>query len=109
MHHFLTGLPQFVVWTDHNPLVPILISHRLDDIENPKLQHSIPTLEELLADGSDQDCSTAEIRYDMESIRCLQDLRKQATENHSYQMLKHCVMDGFPEHWHMLPDRTKLF
>jgi len=29
---FLTGLPQFEVWTDHNPLVPILNNHRLDEI-----------------------------------------------------------------------------
>ena len=36
---FLTRLPQFEVWTDHNPLEPILNSHRLDEIENPRLQH----------------------------------------------------------------------
>ena len=35
---FLTGLPHFTVVTDHNPLVPILNSHRLDEIENPRLQ-----------------------------------------------------------------------
>jgi len=35
---FLTGLPQFEVWTDHNPLVPILNNHRLDEIENLRLQ-----------------------------------------------------------------------
>ena len=28
----------FTVITDHNPLVPILNSHRLDEIENPRLQ-----------------------------------------------------------------------
>ena len=30
---FLAGLPTFLVVTDHNPLVPILNSHRLDEIE----------------------------------------------------------------------------
>ena len=35
---FLAGLPTFLVVTDHNPLVPILNSHRLDEIENPRLQ-----------------------------------------------------------------------
>ena len=35
---FLAGLPHFVVLTDHHPLVPILNSHRLDEIENPRLQ-----------------------------------------------------------------------
>ena len=35
---FLAGLPTFFVVTDHNPLVPILNSHRLDEIENPCLQ-----------------------------------------------------------------------
>ena len=35
---FLTGLPHFTVATDHHPLIPILNSHRLDEIENPRLQ-----------------------------------------------------------------------
>ena len=35
---FLSGLPMFTVITDHNPLVPILNNHRLDEIENPRLQ-----------------------------------------------------------------------
>ena len=35
---FLSGLYHFQVVTDHNPLVPILNSHRLDEIENPCLQ-----------------------------------------------------------------------
>ena len=35
---FLAGLPTFTVITDHSPLVPILNSHRLDEIENPRLQ-----------------------------------------------------------------------
>ena len=32
---FLAGLQHFYVCTDHNPLVPILNSHRLDEVENP--------------------------------------------------------------------------
>ena len=35
---FLAGLPHFLVVTDHHPLVPILNNHRLDEIENPRLQ-----------------------------------------------------------------------
>ena len=35
---FLARLPTFTVITDHSPLVPILNSHRLDEIENPRLQ-----------------------------------------------------------------------
>jgi len=35
---FLAGPPHFTVVTDHHPLVPILNSHRLDEIENPRLQ-----------------------------------------------------------------------
>ena len=35
---FLAGLPTFTVITDHSPLVPILNSRRLDEIENPRLQ-----------------------------------------------------------------------
>ena len=35
---FLAGLPHFDVQTDHAPLVPILNSKRLDEIENPRLQ-----------------------------------------------------------------------
>ena len=37
-HLFLAGLQHFQVVTDHNPLIPILNSHRLDEIENPRLQ-----------------------------------------------------------------------
>jgi len=35
---FLSGLQYFTVITDHNPLIPILNNHRLDEIENPCLQ-----------------------------------------------------------------------
>ena len=33
------GMQHFEVITDHNPLIPILNHHRLDEIENPRLQH----------------------------------------------------------------------
>ena len=36
--YFLDGLPHFQIITDHNPLIPILNNHRLDEIENPRLQ-----------------------------------------------------------------------
>lgn len=35
---FLAGLPHFTIVTDHHPLIPILNNHRLDEIENPRLQ-----------------------------------------------------------------------
>ena len=35
---FLAGLPHFDVIIDHKPLVPILNNHRLDEIENIRLQ-----------------------------------------------------------------------
>ena len=35
---FLMGLQNFQVITDHNPLIPIVNSHRLDEIDNPRLQ-----------------------------------------------------------------------
>lgn len=38
-HIFLAGLPHFTFITDHHPLVPILNSHRLDEMDNPRLQH----------------------------------------------------------------------
>ena len=37
-HTFLAGIAQFTVVTDHSPLIPILNTHRLDEIENPRLQ-----------------------------------------------------------------------
>ena len=37
-HIFLCGLPSFQILTDHRPLVPILNSKTLDEIENPRLQ-----------------------------------------------------------------------
>lgn len=39
---FLACLPHFTVLTDHHPLIPILNSHRLDEIENPRL-HRLKT------------------------------------------------------------------
>ena len=35
---FLTGLQHFIILTDHNPLIPILNNHCLDELENPRLQ-----------------------------------------------------------------------
>ena len=35
---FLAGLPHFTIVTDHHLLIPILNTHRLDEIENPWLQ-----------------------------------------------------------------------
>ena len=35
---FLSGLPLFSIFTDHKPLIPILNSKQLDEIENPRLQ-----------------------------------------------------------------------
>ena len=35
---FLAGLQTFQIITDHNPLIPILNSHHLDEIKNPRLQ-----------------------------------------------------------------------
>ena len=35
---FLAGSPHFTVMTDHDPLIPILNSHRLDERENPRLR-----------------------------------------------------------------------
>ena len=35
----LAGLQYFYIIKDHNPLIPILNSRRLDEIENPRLQH----------------------------------------------------------------------
>ena len=37
-HKFLAGLAHFDILTDHNPLLSILNSKRLDEIENPRLQ-----------------------------------------------------------------------
>ena len=37
-HLFLAWLQHFQVITDHNPLIPILDHHHLDEIENPCLQ-----------------------------------------------------------------------
>ena len=35
---FLAGLQHFLITTDHNPLIPILNTHCLDEVENPRLQ-----------------------------------------------------------------------
>ena len=35
---FLAGLPSFQILTDHKPLIPIINSKTLDEIENPRLQ-----------------------------------------------------------------------
>ena len=38
MQSIFSGLPHFYVSTDHNPLISILNSRRLDEVENPRLQ-----------------------------------------------------------------------
>ena len=38
---FLTGLQMFEVITDHNPLIPILNTHLLDKVENPRLHQRL--------------------------------------------------------------------
>ena len=38
---FLTGLQMFEVITDHNPLMPILNTHLLDEVENPRLHQRL--------------------------------------------------------------------
>ena len=35
---FLAGIQHFTIITDHNPLISILNHHRLDEVENPRLQ-----------------------------------------------------------------------
>ena len=35
---FLAGLSHFKITPDHHPLIPILNSHCLDEVENPRLQ-----------------------------------------------------------------------
>ena len=37
-HKFLAGLPQLHIIMNHNPLLSILNNHRLNEIENPRLQ-----------------------------------------------------------------------
>lgn len=43
-----------------------------------------------------------------ENVR-LQDLRKQAEEDHEYQQLQHYIIIGFPEHQSQLPDECKRY
>ena len=38
MSHFLEGLSEFEIVTNHRPLVPILNRYCLNEIENPRLQ-----------------------------------------------------------------------
>jgi len=41
---FLAGLQHFCIATNHNPLIPILNTRCLDEIENPRLQRLKPQL-----------------------------------------------------------------
>ena len=143
---FLAGLPHFVVVTDHHPLVPILNSHRLDEIENPRLQRlrtrimgynftaewikgsvncmsdalsryptANPAPQEMLAEqdsNNEVEASITEIRAVVssphESLR-LQDLRKHAEEDRTYQQLLHYIREGFPDHRSQLPEQCRAY
>ena len=35
---FLTSIDHFIIITDHNPMIPILSTHQLDEIENHRIQ-----------------------------------------------------------------------
>ena len=143
---FLMGMQHFDVITDHNPLISILNHHRLDEIDNPRLQRlrakimafnfkavwhkgvtnqapdalsrnpvSTPSPAELLAEHDEennQEPSAAEIRAihrdGLESIR-IQELRRYAEADDSYQKLKSYVMKGFPDHRHSLHECCKRY
>ena len=123
--------------TDHHPLVPILNSYRLDEIENPRLQRlkskimaynfsatwvkgtlnhapdgnpaSDPQTSDLLAENT---TTCAEIRAlttsTQESLRPT-DLRQRADKVHEYQQLKHYIHEGFPAQRSELPDHCRRY
>ena len=55
---FLAGLQHFSVITDHNPLISIINNHRLDEIENPRLQRlkTMPTKAQKQTNGIQLHC-----------------------------------------------------
>ena len=69
---FLAGLQQFKVITDHAPLVPIINSHRLDEIENPRLQRLCEKIMgyNMMAEwrkGKDNDAADALSRFPLQN------------------------------------------
>ena len=143
-HAFLGGMQHFQVVTDHNPLIPILNSHRLDKIENPRLQrlrtwlmaynftaiwcegsthmapdalsrHPVkePIPEDSLAEFGEDHIpppSIAEIRMQQttaaDNLR-LTELRRQASHDEEYTLLKATILDGFPAHRGEIPEACK--
>ena len=132
--------------SDHNPLIPILNSHHLDEIENPRSQclrtqlmeynfmaiwckgsthmapdalsrHPVKELipEDSLAEFGEDHISApsiAEIRMQQTTVAdnlCLTELRRQASQDEEYTLLKATILDGFPAHRGELPEACKRY
>ena len=136
---FLAGLQHFTVVTDHNPLIPIMNSHRLDEIENPRLPQlktkliaynftaewlkgrkndapdalsRNPEPHELLVEldvDNNPDTSLAEIRSINNESLRLQELCEHSEQDPEYQQLKIFILNGFPSHRSQLPESCKCY
>ena len=132
---FLAGSPHFTVMTDHHPLIPILNSHRLDEIENPhdgvQLHNRMgqrctklctrcivpepvfdPQPNEALGEKDvhhNPECSIAEIRAMNSGDYEIQDLRRHTDTDDKYQQLKGCIIKGFPDPRSQLPEAMKRY
>ena len=137
--YLLKGLPHFEIVTDHNPLVPILNSHRLDEIENPRLQRlrmkvagynftarwqkgtkneAADALSRSPVDKPQQKDLYGEMDQSVHEIRQLEageenlhlaELREHAKKDKVYQDLARVIRKGFPDKKSDLPENLKNY
>ena len=115
---FLSGT-SFGVITDHRPLVPILNSYSLDQIENPRLQHlplklrwyqfhatwqkgSNNCFADALSRNPVDDPTTSDELGEDPSLSALSVLLEGATSDPDFQKLLNVVRYGFPSQYHGL-------
>ena len=96
-HLFLAGLNHFTVITDHNPLIHILNSHRLDEIENPRLQRLRTRIMEYnfttqWLKGTDNQAADALSRHPHMQPADGDDLAEQETDTHHHQAATYPAM-----------------
>ena len=101
-------MQHFHVIADHNPLLSIVNTHRLDEIDNPWLKHLKARI--MGYNFTAQWTKGSKHLWTGPTLPvCLQELQDKVTQDHEYQELRSTILNGFPAHRHQLPETCKRY